>query len=65
VETGSGRPSVDGERLKGTRWALAAIAAGAAGSAAAIEIGRRAEPEPEQGRRFVREPEETPVGATA
>jgi len=57
VETGPGRPSVDGERLKGTGWALAALAAGAAGSAAAIEAGKRAGPKPEPGRRFVREPE--------
>ena len=65
METRPGRPAVDGERLKGTRWALAALAAGAAGSAAAIEIGTRGEAEPEPGRRFAREPEEAPVGATA
>jgi putative oxidoreductase len=59
VETGPGRPSVDGDRLRGTGWALAALAAGAAGSAAAIELGRRTEQEPEiePGRRFAREPE--------
>jgi putative oxidoreductase len=67
VETGPGRPSVDGERLKGGGWALAALAAGAAGSTAAIEIGRRTDPQPEPGRRFVREPEaeEAPAGVTA
>jgi putative oxidoreductase len=69
VETGPGLPSVDGERLKGTGWALAALAAGAAGSAAAIEAGRHAEdepePAPEPGRRFVRESEDVPAGATS
>jgi putative oxidoreductase len=68
VETGPGRPSVDGERWHGTGWALAALAAGAAGSAAAIELGKRAEPEPApepRRRRFVREPEQEPAGVTA
>ena len=63
-----GRPSVDdalGIRDSGTGWALAAVAAGAAGSALAVELGKRAELEPEPGRRFVREPEEVPAGATA
>ena len=57
VETGPGRPSLHGDRLCGSGWALAALAAGALGSAAANEIGKRAEPEPERGGRFVREPE--------
>jgi putative oxidoreductase len=65
VETGPGAPSVDGDRLKGSGWALAALAAGAAGSAAAIEMGQRAETEPEPGHRFVRETEEVPAGATS
>jgi putative oxidoreductase len=65
VEAGPGRPSVDGERLRGSAWALAALAAGAAGSALAVELGKRGEPEPERRRRFVREPEEAPVTVTA
>lgn len=65
VETGPGRLSVDGDRTRGIGWAVAALAAGAAGSAAAIELGKRAEPEPERRRRFVRGTEEVPAGATA
>jgi putative oxidoreductase len=65
VETGPGEPSVDGDRLKGAGWALAALAAGAAGSGAAIELGQRAETEPEPGQRFVRESDEVPAGATS
>jgi putative oxidoreductase len=67
VETGPGRPSVDGDRLKGAGWALAALAGGAAGSVAAIELGRRGEqePRPEPGRRFVRETDDVPTGAMA
>jgi putative oxidoreductase len=67
VETGPGRPSVDGDRFKGAGWALAALAGGAAGCAAAIELGRRGEhePRPEPGRRFVRETDDVPAGATA
>ena len=44
VESGPGSPSVDralGIEASGSRWALAAIAAGAAGSTLAIEAGRR------------------------
>jgi len=47
TETGPGRPSVDGAllpRFKGTGWALAALAAGAAGSYLATE--RFSEPAP-------------------
>jgi putative oxidoreductase len=65
VESGPGSPSVDralGIEAKGSRWALAAIAAGAAGSTLAIEAGRRAAADqaaaqPNQGAtgRFVRE----------
>jgi putative oxidoreductase len=44
VEAGPGSPSVDralGIQARGGRWALAALAAGAAGSALAMEAGRR------------------------
>jgi putative oxidoreductase len=44
VDAGPGRPSVDealGLKLKGSFWALAALAAGVGGSAAAIELGKR------------------------
>src|SRR5690349_21841202 len=44
AETGAGEPSVDsafGIKARGPAWALAALAAGAAGSAAAISMGRR------------------------
>jgi putative oxidoreductase len=67
VEGGPGSPSVDrllGIEKKGTGWALAAIAAGAAGSTLAIEAGRRiaadeAAAQPNQGAtgRFVRQGE--------
>ncbi|HEX6652750.1 MAG TPA: DoxX family protein [Thermoleophilaceae bacterium] len=78
VESGPGSPSVDralGIEAKGTGWALAAIAAGAAGSALAVEAGRRSAADevaaqPNQGAtgRFVREGERVepePVGQTA
>ena len=64
VETGPGRPSVDANLfpgMKGTGWALAAIAAGAAGSYIATEhLTEPAPPEPEttdadQPTRFQRE----------
>jgi putative oxidoreductase len=45
VETGPGSPSLDRAlsiEAKGSKWALAALAAGAAGSTLAIEAGRRA-----------------------
>jgi putative oxidoreductase len=48
VECGPGSPSVDralGIEMKGSKWALASVAAGAIGSAIAIERGRPA-PEP-------------------
>jgi putative oxidoreductase len=44
IEAGPGRPSVDeglGLKLKGSGWALAALAAGIGGSAAVIELAKR------------------------
>jgi putative oxidoreductase len=49
TETGPGVPSLDsawGRELRGPGWVLAALAAGAAGSAAAISMGRREAPAP-------------------
>src|SRR5215216_438095 len=46
VECGPGSPSIDralGIETRGWKWALAAVAAGAAGSALAIEAGRQVE----------------------
>lgn len=51
VDAGPGPISIDralGIEAKGSKWALAALAAGAAGSALTIEAGRRAKPEPSQ-----------------
>lgn len=64
VESGPGSPSVDraiGLRASGSRWALASLAAAAAGSAAAIESGARAgqdEDEVPRTARFTREPQQ-------
>jgi len=58
VETGPGSPSVDralGIERKGSGWALAALAAGAAGAALVMEAGERSQPEPESTGRFERE----------
>jgi putative oxidoreductase len=67
VECGPGSPSVDralGIEAKGSRWALASIAAGMAGSTLAIEAARRlheekkaAEEQLQRSSRFVREHE--------
>lgn len=51
VDAGPGPISIDrglGIEAKGSKWALAALAAGAAGSALTIEAGRRAKPEPSE-----------------
>jgi putative oxidoreductase len=75
VDGGPGELSVDGALgLHDTdaRWAIAALAAGAAGSTVAIELGRRqpeptAQPAPETPvsgeREHAREPEHAPVAA--
>jgi putative oxidoreductase len=73
VQCGPGSPSLDralGIERKGSKWALASIAAGAAGSALAIELGRPApEPEPQPVRPPERvnghRPERVEVGASA
>jgi putative oxidoreductase len=72
VECGPGSPSIDralGIEARGAKWALATVAAGAAGSALAIEAGRQAEPpeaskqQPE--RTNGHHPDRVPVGAGA
>jgi len=70
VDGGPGAPSVDsalGIDTTGSRWALASIAAGAAGAALAIGVGRtgsehgtEAQPEPHEG-----EPQQPPLSAAA
>ena len=70
IETGPGRPSVDealGLKLKGNGWALAALAAGIGGSAAAIELAKRrsAEEQAEPSGRFERSPEGVEQSAAA
>jgi putative oxidoreductase len=53
VECGPGAPSVDRAlsiELKGSGWALASLAMGAAGAALAIEAGKQAEEEPAEER---------------
>jgi putative oxidoreductase len=73
VESGAGSPSVDralGIEASGSKWALAAVAVGAAGSALAIEAGRRVEEEqpprhePPQ-RTNGHHPDRVPAGVTA
>jgi putative oxidoreductase len=71
VDSGPGEPSVDealGLELNGNFWALAALAAGVAGSAAAIEIGKRMSSEEQAGTptgRFARDREGVEEGAPA
>jgi len=72
VESGPGSPSIDralGIETTGSKWALAAVAAGAAGSALAIEAGRKAAepqaaPEPAEHANG-HHPDRVPAGATA
>jgi putative oxidoreductase len=73
VECGPGSPSIDralGIEARGSKWALAAVAAGAAGSALAIEAGRQVEEQPTPRhqpaeRTNGHHPERVPAGATA
>jgi putative oxidoreductase len=72
VECGPGSPSIDralGIEARGWKWALAAVAAGAAGSALAIEAGLQAEPQPAASeppeRSNGHHPERVPVGSPA
>jgi putative oxidoreductase len=73
VECGPGSPSIDralGIEARGSKWALAAVAAGAAGSALAIEAGRQVEereaPQHQPAERTNgHHPERVPAGATA
>jgi putative oxidoreductase len=70
VDAGPGKPSVDealGLELKGSGWAIAALAAGVAASTAVIEAGARAPAEPAAPStgRFAREPEGAEEGVPA
>jgi putative oxidoreductase len=71
IDGGPGSPSVDrtlGIDRTGSGWALASMAAGAAGSTLAIEAGREAPEQPaEPARTWARDgrPQEVPVGAIA
>jgi putative oxidoreductase len=75
IECGPGSPSIDsalGIETRGSKWALAAVAAGAAGSALAIEAGRRVEdnqeeqqPQSAQPHTNGDRPEQVPAGSTA
>jgi putative oxidoreductase len=66
VDEGPGRPSVDAKIapwLRGRGWAIAALAAGAAGSWLATDrFNEPEEPSFERHPRFEREPAEAPVG---
>jgi len=66
VETGPGRPSVDSAllpRMRGSGWAIASLAAAAAGSWLATERATEPEPQFEREPRFRRAPAEAPIGA--
>jgi putative oxidoreductase len=70
IDAGPGRPSVDealGLKLKGSGWALAALAAGIGGSAVAIELAKRAvaKEQAEPTRRFERSEEGVEQDAAA
>lgn len=68
TEAGPGRPSVDAAlapRLRGPGWAIASLAATAAGSWLATRRFNEPEPQFERHPRFERAPAEAPVGATS
>jgi putative oxidoreductase len=70
IDAGPGRPSVDealGLKLKGGGWALAGLAAGIGGSAAAIELAKRSSEgeQVERTGRFERSRERVEQGAAA
>jgi putative oxidoreductase len=68
TETGPGRPSVDAAIapwLRGRGWAVASLAAAAAGSWLATERLNEPEPQFERQPRFERAPAEAPVGTTS
>ncbi len=68
IDGGPGRPSVDralGIKRYGSRWALAAIAAGAAGSALAIEAGSHHDAEGESSEAPAQATQPQPLGASA
>jgi putative oxidoreductase len=65
IDAGPGRPSLDGAlgiEARGPAWTVAALAAGAAGSTLAIEMGKSIAAQPE-GEQAEPAPQPEPVGA--
>jgi putative oxidoreductase len=61
ADHGPGRPSVDGDRFRGSFWALASLGAGVAGSFLATSPALNEEPAGESTGRFTREQETATV----